>query len=157
MDNQYGFIERDGKRLNCCESVLTRVNERHHLPSFEPNIIKAASGFGGGVGGWGGACGATSGAVMALGLVYGNDGEETPEDFQDMKDHVKEVSASFMREFEEAFGSVNCSDLYFGLYPWTEESEVRYNEKMAQGFHDRKCDDFIDWSVKWVLETLGEG
>jgi C_GCAxxG_C_C family probable redox protein len=155
MDKTTGLNVRDGKGFNCCESVLTMVDEVHSLPGFESNIMKAASTFGGGVGGWGGACGATSGAVMALGLVYGYDGEESLKEFQDKKDHAKEVSRSFMKEFEEVFGSVNCSDLWFGLYPWTEESEARYNKMKAQGFPGRKCDDFIDWSVKRVLETIG--
>ena len=53
-----------------------------------------------------------------------------------------EMSEVLMREFEEAFGSVNCSDLFFGLYPWTEESEARYNEMKAPGLI--KCDDYVD-------------
>ena len=66
-----------------------------------------------------------------------------------------EMREVLMREFEEAFGSVNCNDLFFGLYPWTEESEARYNEMKAPGLI--KCDDYIDWAAKRVLETLGEG
>ncbi len=60
-----------------------------------------------------------------------------------------------MREFEEAFGSVNCGDLFFGLFPWTEDSDARYNEMNAQGLV--KCDDYINWAAKRVLETLVEG
>ena len=155
MDKTTGAIVRDGKEFDCAESVLIIVNEGHPLPGFESNIMKAASPMGGGVGRWGSACGAATGAVMALGLVYGTDGEESLEEFQDKREHLFEMSKVFMREFEEAFGSVNCSDLFFGLFPWTEESEALYNEKKAQGLV--KCDDYIDWAAKRVLETLGEG
>lgn len=155
LDKTTGVIVRDGKEFDCAESVLIIVNERRPLPGFESNIMKAASPLGGGVGRWGSACGAATGAVMALGLVYGTDGEESLEVFQDRREHLFELGRVFMREFEEAFGSVNCSDLFFGLFPWTEESDARYVEIKAQGLV--KCDDYIDWAAKRVLETLGEG
>jgi C_GCAxxG_C_C family probable redox protein len=155
LDKTTGVIVRDGKEFDCAESVLIIVNGGHPLPGFESNIMKAASPLGGGVGRWGSACGAATGAVMALGLVYGTDGEESLEEFQGKREHLFELGRVFMREFEEAFGSVNCSDLFFGLFPWTEESEARYVEIKAQGLV--KCDDYIDWAAKRVLETLGEG
>ncbi len=155
MDKKTGVIVRDGKEFDCAESVLIIVNEGHPLPGFELNMMKAASALGGGVGRWGSACGATTGAIMALGLAYGTDGEEPLEEFQDRREPLFEMGKVFMREFEEAFGSVNCSDLFFGLVPWTEESEARYVEIKAQGLV--KCDDYIDWAAKRVLETLGEG
>ncbi len=155
MDKTTGAIVRDGKEFDCCESTLMIVHREHPLPGFDSNIMKAASPFGGGVGRWGSACGAATGIVMALGLVYGTDGEESLEEFREKREYVNEVSKSLMREFEEAFGSVNCDDLFFGLFPWTEDSEARYNEKKAQGLV--KCDDYIDWAAKRVLETLGEG
>ena len=70
------MIVRDGKRFNCCESVLIMVDEGYPLKGFEPNIMKAASSFGGEVGGWGSACGAVTGAVIALALVHGTDGTD---------------------------------------------------------------------------------
>ncbi len=155
MDKTTGLIVRDGKNFNCCESTLMMIHKGHPLPGFESNIMKAASPLGGGVGRWGSACGAATGAVMALGLVYGTDGEESLEEFQDTREHLFEMCKVFMKEFEEAFGSVNCSDLFFNLFPWTEDSEARYNEMNAQGLV--KCDDYINWAAKRVLETLGEG
>ncbi len=155
MDKKTGVIVRDGKEFDCCESTLMIVHREHPLPGFDSNIMRAASPFGGGVGRWGSACGAATGAVMALGLVYGTDGEGSLEEFQGKREHLFEMSKVFMREFEEAFGSVNCSDIFYGLFPWTEESEARYQEIKAQGLV--KCDDYIDWAAKRVLEILGEG
>ena len=78
------MFERDGKRFNCCESVLLMVNKEQLIPGFDANIMRAASSLGGGVGGWGSACGAATGAVIAFGLVYGTDGEESPDNFQEV-------------------------------------------------------------------------
>ena len=158
MNNTTSFFERDGKKFNCCESVLILIDEEHSLPGFESNIMKAVSPLGGGVGMWGSACGAATGAVIALGLVYGTDGEESLEEFQDKKEHVNEVSREFMREFEEAFGSVTCNDI-LGLDRRTEEFRALYNEKKRAQMRTRglvKCDDCIDWAAKRILAIISE-
>ncbi len=148
------MIVRDGKRFNCCESVLLMVDEGHPLPGFESNIMKAASSLGGGVGGWGSACGAATGAVIALGLVGGTDGEETIKEFQDKRGRLREVSQVFLKEFEDAFGSVNCMDL-LGVDRRTDEGKARYNEIRDQCVG--KCNNYVDWAAHRVLETLDEG
>ena len=147
------MIVRDGKRFNCCESALMMIHEGHPLPGFESNLMKAASSLGGGVGGWGSACGAATGAVIALGLVYGTDGDETKEKFQDKRGHLRDVSQVFLKEFEGAFGSVNCMEL-LGVDRRTEEGKARYDEMKAQGLV--KCDDYVEWAAKRALEILGE-
>jgi C_GCAxxG_C_C family probable redox protein len=147
------MIVRDGKRFNCCESTLMMIQEGHPLPGFESSIMKAASSLGGGVGGWGSACGAATGAVIALGLVYGTDGEETKEKFQDKRGHLRDMSQIFLKEFQDIFGSVNCMDL-LGVDRRTEEGKTRYDEMKAQGLV--KCDDYIDWAAKRGLQILGE-
>ena len=148
------MISRNGKSFNCCESVLIMVDERYPLLGFESNIMKAASSFGGGVGGWGSACGAVTGAVIALALVHGTDGEETLKEFKDKRGRLREASQVLLKEFEEAFGSVNCMDL-LGVDHRTEEGKARYAEKRAQGLV--LCDDYVDWAAKRTLEILGEG
>ena len=148
------MIVRDGKRFNCCESVLLMVDEGHPLPRFESNIMKAASSLGGGVGGWGSACGAATGAVIALGLVGGTDGEETIKEFQDKRGRLREVSQVFLKEFEDAFGSVNCMDL-LGVDRRTDEGKARYNEIRDQCVG--KCNGYVEWAAKRALEILGEG
>ena len=145
------MIVRDGKRFNCCESALIMIHEGHPLPGFESNIMKAASSLGGGVGGWGSACGAAAGAVIALGLVYGTDGEETLDEFLDMRGHLREASQVFLKEFEAAIGSVNCTDL-LGVDRRTEEGKARYAELRAQGLV--KCDDYVAWAAKRGLAII---
>jgi len=148
------MIVRDGKRFNCCESALILVDEGYPLPGFEASIMKAASSLGGGVGGWGSACGAATGAVIALSLVHGTDGEETIEEFQKRRGQLREISQVLLKEFEDAFGSLNCMDL-LGVDRRTEEGKARYAELKAQGLV--KCDDYVDWAAKRAIELLGEG
>ena len=148
------MIVREGKRLNCCESALIMVDEGHPLPGFEANTMKAASSLGGGVGGWGSACGAATGAVIALGLVHGTDGEETIEEFQERRGQLRDMSQVLLKEFEDTYGSLNCMDL-LGVDRRTEEGKARYAELKAQGLV--KCDDYVDWAARRALEILGEG
>jgi C_GCAxxG_C_C family probable redox protein len=148
------MIVRDGKRFNCCESALMMIDEGHSLPGFESNIMKAASSLGGGVGGWGSACGAATGVVIALGLVHGTDGRENPEVFQERRIHLRELSQVFLKEFEDAFGSLNCMNL-LGVDRRTEEGKARYEALKAQGL--LKCDEYVDWAAKRGLEILSEG
>jgi C_GCAxxG_C_C family probable redox protein len=145
------MIVRDGKRFNCCESALILIDEGHPLPGFRANIMKAASSLGGGVGGWGSACGAATGAVIALGLVQGTDGEETIEEFQKRRGQLREISQVLLKEFEDTFGSLNCMDL-LGVDRRTEEGKARYVELKAQGLV--KCDDYVDWAARRALELL---
>jgi C_GCAxxG_C_C family probable redox protein len=159
LDKTTGLIKRCGKEFNCCQSTLLHIHRKHPLLGFESNIMRAASPFGGGVGSWGSACGAATGIVMALGLVYGPDGEESLEEFQEKKGKVNAMSKSIMKEFEEVFGSVNCNDL-LGMDRRTNEFRALYTEmKQAQNRTSGLdiCDEYIEWAAKKVLETLGEG
>ena len=146
-----GLNVRDGKKFNCCESTLMMIHREHPLPGFESNILKATTSFGGGIY-WGSLCGAPAGMAMAMGLVYGADGEESLEEFQNKKKHCNELSKSLMREFEEAFGSINCNDL-LGVDWRTEEGRALLNElRDTKGY--AMCDKYVDWAAQRVLEQL---
>ncbi len=58
------------KGFNCAECVFEAVLE--HLETNLPKeVLKVATGFGGGVGLFGDTCGAISGAVLAVSAVHG--------------------------------------------------------------------------------------
>ena len=158
MDKTTGLNERDGKGYNCCESTLLIVNDEHPLPGFELNIMKAASLTGAGVGWSGSACGAVVGIATALGLAYGTDGEESPEEYQETRGRNKALIRPLLQEFKETFGSVNCKGL-IGLDLLDDEDAKRWPAVFAERNEKGpvKCDDYIDWAAKRVLETLGEG
>ena len=158
MEKTTGLNVRDGKEVDCCESTLLIVNDTHPLPGFESNIMRAASLTGAGVGCSGTACGAVVGIATALGLVYGTDGEESLEEFQEKREHNYELTRTLMREFKETFGSLNCKGLTGLDFLVDEEYEkwpAVFAERKANG--PVECDDYIDWAAKRVLETLGEG
>lgn len=141
------MISRGGNKFNCCESALIRIDQVRPLPGFGTTVMKMASGFGGGVGGWGSVCG----AVMALGLLYGSEGDESQDVYTDRRDALREMSQEFFKAFEAEYGSVNCVDL-LGVDRRTEEGKRRYDELSAQGaFH---YDEYVDWAVEKVLEML---
>jgi C_GCAxxG_C_C family probable redox protein len=149
-----GLIVRDGRKFNCCESTMMLIDREHPLPGLESNIIKAATSFGGGIY-WGSLCGAPAGMAMAMGLVYGAGGEESLEEYQTKKAHCNEVCKSLMRDFEEAFGSINCNDLLDVDYR-TEDGRARLKDlRDAKGYV--MCDEYVDWAANRALEILGEG
>jgi len=158
LDKTTGLNKRDGKGYNCCESTLLMVNDGHPLPGLESNVMKVASLTGAGVGWSGSACGAVVGMASALGLVYGTDGEESLEEYQEKRAHYKALIRPLLREFKETFGSINCKDL-IGLDLLDDEDAKKwpavFDERKANG--PVECDDYINWAAQRALEALGEG
>lgn len=90
---------------NCSQSVLLTMQELLDLPDHE--VLKAATGFGGGIGNVGSLCGALTGGVMALGLLYGRG--ELSESAQ--KETTYFACAQWYDRFVGAMGGCNCSDI----------------------------------------------
>ena len=157
LDKVTGLNNRNGNQFNCAESTLLMVNDRHPLPGFGPNIMKIASLTGGSVCDQGSACGAVVGMATALGLVYGTDGCEPPEEYNEKREKAQGLLKPLLKEFKEKYGSVNCKDLT-GLDFTVEEDFKKwievYTEGMANG--TLACEGYVDWAAKMVLETLGE-
>lgn len=90
--------------FDCSQIVLGEVSEK--LGMTKEQAYAVASCFGIGMA-QGGVCGAATGALMAIGLRYGN---VKSGDIQ-TKSVVFEKRAEFMRRFAEMNGKVNCPDL----------------------------------------------
>ena len=90
--------------FNCSQAVFSVFCEEFGL---DKNIaLKISCGFGGGMC-QGEICGAVSGAVMALGLKYGqNKGEDT-----ESKEKTYEVVKDFNSRFKDINGSIICKEL----------------------------------------------
>lgn len=90
--------------LNCSQVVLLAFAEE--LGIDDASVLKIACGFGGGMG-HGEVCGAVSGAIMALGLKYGQ------WDILDIASKLKtnEVVKEFVAEFKSLNNSITCRDL----------------------------------------------
>lgn len=102
----YGHYESG---LHCAEVMTKTLLE---IFSEEPSIeaIRAASGFGGGIGGsTEELCGAFTGGIIVLGSLLGREkgGESLG--------RCGELSKAFKKEFLETFGSLNCHSLLKGF------------------------------------------
>jgi C_GCAxxG_C_C family probable redox protein len=92
--------------FNCSQAVVSAFAPELGLD--RETALRVAAAFGGGMGRTGETCGAVSGALMAIGLRYG---QPTPEDKQ-----AKEKTYEIAREFLDRFGAlhggcVKCRDL----------------------------------------------
>lgn len=91
--NRAGGNFKEG--LNCAESVLKAFNELYDYP-MSPDVIKMATGFGGGVGHSGCMCGALTGSIMVLGLFKGR--TSATESREPAYDIAKEFHDRFIAE-----------------------------------------------------------
>ena len=78
---------------NCSQAVFAAFSEEVGLP--RQTALQLASGFGGGIGRMREVCGAFSGAVMALGALYGSD---DPAHKTAVYAMVQELAAKFKAE-----------------------------------------------------------
>ena len=98
-------VDRQFKEgFDCSQIVLAAVSDR--LGITREQALAVASCFGIGMA-QGGTCGAASGAIMALGLRYGN---TLSGDFKTKAD-VFSKRDEFIRRFEQMNGKVSCPDL----------------------------------------------
>lgn len=92
------------KGFDCSQVVLMQQAER--LDMEPETLARTAAAFGGGMF-RGDTCGAVSGAMIALGLLYGHD---RPGDAA-AKEELKRKVAAFQRKFIERRGSTICREL----------------------------------------------
>jgi C_GCAxxG_C_C family probable redox protein len=102
MDKYHGCAQ-------CSHLVIQQVSG---LKNDE--LVKALSGFSGGIGGIQSVCGALTGSALALGLKYGRDVKtmQGPQEIsmQKQEECIEQV-ARLAKWFEREFGSINCRDL----------------------------------------------
>jgi C_GCAxxG_C_C family probable redox protein len=90
------------KNFNCAQSVFAPFAVRSGLD--EETALKIATAFGGGISRRGETCGAVSGALMAIGLIFGSAAPEA-------KQEVYRLGQDFMHRFEDQHGSLLCRTL----------------------------------------------
>ncbi len=90
---------------NCGQSVLSAIQEIHGMQN--PDVLRAATGFGGGIGNMGETCGGFAGGVLFIGQRYGRDDISQYEN----KERTYQLCAEWMRRFKKGFGSCDCCDI----------------------------------------------
>jgi C_GCAxxG_C_C family probable redox protein len=105
MDNAYQakFLFKNG--YSCSQAILIAFGSQFGL-SHEM-AARIAAPFGGGLARRGEICGALSGALMVIGLKFGNTSAED----KDSKEHAHQLSEVFLRRFESRHGTIACRDL----------------------------------------------
>jgi len=105
--------------------------------------MKIASAFGGGINLTGNVCGALTGALMAIGLEFGDENPMNPK--------VAEVSTRLLEEFKAINGSILCRDLiqYDG-----DGTEVDMMKAFESGAFD-KCLKYVEDVSKLLASYLG--
>ena len=91
--------------FHCAESIAKAILEQFD-ENFDPQSIKAASAFQGGIGkSKQDVCGALTGGLVALGILYGRC------DASKSNEALAAMAARFRTAFIEELGSTNCAQL----------------------------------------------
>lgn len=96
-------VEEFRKGYNCSQALLATYAKEVGMD--KETALKVSSAFGGGIGCGGGVCGAVTGALMVLGLKYGNASSDRGQ--RPSYDRAKE----FFARFREINGATECREL----------------------------------------------
>lgn len=122
MNRKNNALKYFRDHFNCSQAVFTVFGTEEGLP--EDQCLKAACGFGGGIGRQQLTCGAVTGAAMALGLKYGKSLNDPEEKKTETYSKVRELFS----EFQNLHGSVNCRELLKGLDMNNPDDHMRITE-----------------------------
>ena len=130
---------------NCAESVLRAFAADNEL---EADLVRLATGFGGGMGLTGGPCGALTGAVMAIGMYHGRlDGRD-----EAAAGRCDALVSELHARFREACGATDCRDL-LGTDLVTDTGLADYEARNLHATVCRKC----VWESAHITATLLAG
>jgi len=131
---------------NCAQSVFRALLEEKGIFFDEAPIL--AAGFGGGISRRGEMCGAVTGAIMALGIIHGQQIKDPHEHKIITYNSVNE----FIKKFNQIHNTVICNEL-IGFDISDSEAREKGNE---EGFFDTICPNFIESAINIILEMFPE-
>ncbi len=113
-DRTHKELTREAARLfgagYHCSEILFLLAMKAWARAVEPDLIRIASGFGGGIGDCGDVCGCVTGGVMAIGLLHGRT------DASDKHPLAEELSKTYRDRFVEVNGFLDCRDYTGGTF-----------------------------------------
>jgi C_GCAxxG_C_C family probable redox protein len=143
------FTDPGPGHVNCAQAVA-----RYALlvRGYDPELVKSAQFFGGGVAGMGETCGAITGAALALGLCeherMGRGADTQPAPDPD-KPPLSERLQALVRGFAQEFEAIRCRDLT-GHDLSTPEGRKVFHES-----EDRhRCAEFVGWACDRLTPLL---
>jgi len=132
------------KGFHCAQAVLESHSGEYGL---NPTISrKIAGAFGGGMGHCNEVCGAVSGALILIGLKYG----QFVEGDSDSRINTYSITKDYIQKFRKEFGSVRCTDLI--KYDLSIEEELL--KARESGVFKTICPLLVKKSVELVEEVL---
>jgi C_GCAxxG_C_C family probable redox protein len=136
--------ERFDDGMNCAQAVSSVINDTYGL-NVEA-IPRMMAPFGGGVSRCDELCGAVTGAVAAIGMVFGRDGEEAAES----KELCYELTRRFVKEFRRLRGATHCTDL-LGI---NLSDAAQLQRAQDEEYFRKECPGIVGDSVRLVVEVI---
>ncbi|GHU56637.1 hypothetical protein FACS189411_07790 [Bacteroidia bacterium] len=131
------FNSNNHCHYNCSQSVLYAFAEDFGMN--KETALRISKGFGAGIGRTQSVCGAVSGAIMVIGLKYGDNTEITYKKVRD-----------FIRQFKETTTTTVCMDLLNGCNLLTDEGQTFFNENRLR---QKNCSKYVKLACN-ILEEL---
>lgn len=136
-------VKKFEEGFNCAQIVLGSFSEKYGMK--QEDAYRIATGFGGGIR-CGETCGAVAGAVLVIGLKYGNNTQEVG----NTKSLCYQKTVEFTELFRQRKGSIVCRELL--------DCNIAEPEKMKfaneSGLFKRVCPNMIKEAIE-ILEELG--
>jgi C_GCAxxG_C_C family probable redox protein len=143
MSRSENAVKKFTEGYNCAQSVLFSYSDK--LGITGDHALKAACGFGGGMGRKQEVCGAVTGGILALGLMYGRGENEDKQKLELTYAKVREL----INRFNAKYGTVNCRELLDGCDLSTTEGHQRFiSEKLRA-----RCCDYVGDVVR-ILDEI---
>lgn len=130
------------RKLNCSETVLSVINEYYDLGA--DGVPRIATTFGGGMCGLQMTCGALTGALMAIGLMYGREagGDRMPS---------YEKGREFFSEMRKKLPGFSCSEIT-GIDMSDPVKQAAFSA--PGGGHDTVCEPLVSEVCRVLVEIL---
>lgn len=157
--------ENERNFRNCCQSTLLAVQEVLAIPVHD-DLLKAGTGFSGGIGRSGSECGGYIGGIMLLGLLFGRDRATMTypdesirtERREKITNRLQELILRFRERFTQEYGSTKCNDIEMKIFGRSFESmnKEERDEKDRLGGHEDKCPIVLGKAARWAAELIME-
>jgi C_GCAxxG_C_C family probable redox protein len=146
MDNADFAVDCFKNGNSCAQAVFTTFCEELGLD--KKLGLKIACPFGGGMGHTGGVCGAVTGALLVIGLKYGQEDNENK--YSKALNYL--IVQDFVSRFKKLDGSINCKELI--NYDLSDENQL--NAARRTDVFETMCPKYVNDAVVLLEEIMSE-
>ncbi len=142
-EKDVGDLARENyiKGFGCAESILHALKDKG-IVDVPDELLRAATGFGTGMGGKGMTCGAITGPIMAVGLKYGRT------DAEGSIDPTYDKAQKVVETYNERFKSTECATV---TKVWRERGKFDTPERR------KFCSAIVRYMARETEKLLSEG